>query len=146
MPFIALAFWLISQGATVQCDIVALWHPDIAGSGGFGSRPKNLEVSMTACLPFGRNALKKHLPPSPCGRAVYVSTIPSEKDTRTIDQAVRGAAKPNFCFFSITPQTGRSATVLSGAVWVGLLIGWCLRRISFEPNPFDGNGAAQCCD
>ena len=34
MPFITLAFWLISQDATVQCDIVALWQSDIAGRGG----------------------------------------------------------------------------------------------------------------
>jgi hypothetical protein len=39
--------------------------------------------------------IKKTPPPSPCGRPVYVPTISSETDTRTIDQAVGSETDPN---------------------------------------------------
>ena len=79
---------------------------------------------MTACLPFGRNELKKHLPPSPCGRPVFIPTKSSEIDTRTIDQAVGGETDPNICVFSIGPHSQLSATEHLGAAWAGFLMSW----------------------
>lgn len=66
---------------------------------------------------------KKHLPPSPCGRPVFVPDILSKTDTRTIDQAVGGAAEPNISVFSMGPHLRQSTITDLGAAWVGLLTG-----------------------
>ena len=85
-------------------------------------------------------SVKKRLLPSPCGRLLSSpwSAWPDdpETDTRTIDQAVGGAAEPNISVFSSGPHLRRSTITDLGAAWVGLLIGWSVQAVILHPSLF----------